>query len=193
MELINEVLDLAKIEAGRMELDIETVDLPDLVQETLSQLEGQVQAKGVPLRAVVPEGLHAIDTDPGKLRQVVINLVGNALKFTPEKGTITIDAKSDDGFVIVSTKDTGIGMTKEQLDHVFEEFYKADKARHELASSGLGLSICQRIVDTHGGRIWAESEGLGKGSTISFSVKPGGGESGTGKEEKVHEQESHGG
>jgi signal transduction histidine kinase len=92
------------------------------------------------------------------------------MKYTNGAGTITIDAKQDNESVIVSMKDTGIGMSNDQINKIFSEFYKADTSRHDFDSSGLGLSICKRIVERHNGKIWAESEGLGKGSTFYFTV-----------------------
>lgn len=102
--------------------------------------------------------------------ELIDNLFTNAVKFTPEGGTITFDAKKKESFVVVSVVDSGIGLTGEQIGHVFEEFYKVDPSRHDLESSGLGLSICKRIVEKHGGRIWAESPGPGKGSTFYFEL-----------------------
>jgi signal transduction histidine kinase len=96
--------------------------------------------------------------------------LNNAIKYTNGPGTVLIDAKQDHAFVTVSIKDTGIGMSDQQLNKIFDEFYKADASRHDFDSSGLGLSICKRIVEKHNGRIWAESEGLGKGSTFYFTV-----------------------
>lgn len=105
-----------------------------------------------------------------QLGELFDNLITNAVKFTPQDGTITIDAKKVKDFVTVSIDDTGIGMTKEQINRIFAEFCKVDPARHDLDSSGLGLSICKRIVEKHGGRIWAESPGLGKGTTFYFTI-----------------------
>jgi signal transduction histidine kinase len=92
------------------------------------------------------------------------------VKYTDKKGTVTIDAKVEDNIITVSIRDTGIGMTREQLSQVFDEFYKADSSRHDFDSSGLGMPICKRIVERHGGSIWAESEGPGKGSTFYFTL-----------------------
>jgi signal transduction histidine kinase len=100
------------------------------------------------------------------------NLITNAVKFTPKDGgVITIDAKKDRDFVTISVKDSGIGITEEQLGRIFDEFYRADKSMNVMDSTGLGLSICKRIVEKHGGRIWAESPGKGKGTTFYFTLK----------------------
>lgn len=115
-----------------------------------------------------------VEADKLRLVELFNNLITNAVKYTPKgNGTITIDAKQDSEFVTVSIRDAGIGMTVAQQGRIFDEFYKADTSRHEMDSSGLGLSICKRIVERHGGQIWAESEGLGKGSTFHFTLKVG--------------------
>ena len=107
------------------------------------------------------------------MNELLDNIINNAIKYTPGGGKITVKARKLNGEVEVSIHDTGIGMTKEQIKHIFEEFYKADKSRHDVDSSGLGLSICKKIVEGHGGRIWAESPGLGKGSTFYFTLPAG--------------------
>jgi len=96
--------------------------------------------------------------------------LNNAVKYNNDSGSILIEAEQNHTFVTISIKDTGIGMNDQQLHNIFNEFYKADASRHDFDSSGLGLSICKRIVEKHNGRIWAESEGLGKGSTFYFTV-----------------------
>jgi len=115
-----------------------------------------------------------VKADKLRFRELFENLASNAIKYTPKGGeTVTIDAKKEKKHVEVSVKDTGIGMNKRQIKRVFDEFYKADRSRHELESSGLGLSICKRIVEKHGGKIWVESKGLGKGSTFYFTLESG--------------------
>ena len=107
-----------------------------------------------------------------RLEELFDNLITNAVKYTPENGgTITVDAKEEKGQITVSITDTGIGITEEHKKHIFDEFYKADESRHEISSAGLGLSICKRIIEKHGGKIWVESLGLGKGSTFYFTLK----------------------
>lgn len=107
------------------------------------------------------------------LEELFYNLISNAVKYTPENGAVTIDAKVDDEKVTVSIKDTGIGLSEQHIDRIFDEFFKVDEARHELNSSGLGLSICRKIVENHGGTIWAESKGEGHGTTFYFTIKAG--------------------
>lgn len=170
LELINEVLDLAKIEAGRMELDLETVQLKDLVCETLSQLEGQVRGGEVVLRGEVPDGVTTLETDPGKLKQVIINLVGNALKFTQE-GEVAVEVSVlDDGSTprAIAVRDTGIGIPPDRLQAIFEAFQQADKTTHrEFGGTGLGLTISRSLCQLMGYDLRVESE-EGEGSTFTI-------------------------
>lgn len=122
---------------------------------------------------VIPEGI-SIRVNPSELNEVFHNLLSNAVKFSPQGSMITIDALPDGDQVTIRVQDSGIGMTPEESEYVFDEFFKADKSRHELTSSGLGLSICRRIVENHGGRIWAESRGPDRGTTICFTLPMGG-------------------
>ena len=110
------------------------------------------------------------EVDKLLLAELFDNIIGNSVKYSPNGGNITIDAKDDGKLVMVSVGDEGIGITSEQIDHVFDEFYKADEARHDFDSSGLGMSICRRIVERHGGKIWIESSGLHKGTTVYFTI-----------------------
>jgi len=115
-----------------------------------------------------------IKADKLRLEELFDNLISNAIKYSPKNGsTIVIDAEKGKNFVTISLNDMGIGMTKEQLSHIFDEFYKADESRHDLDSHGLGLTICKNIVEKHGGKMWAESPGKGKGSTFYFTFKYG--------------------
>ena len=98
------------------------------------------------------------------------NLLGNSVKFTPNGGTITIDAKKNNNDITISLKDTGIGMDRKEIIHIFDEFYKVDESRHDMSSVGLGLAICKRIVEKHNGKIWAASQGKGKGTTMYISL-----------------------
>ncbi|MCJ7630193.1 MAG: PAS domain S-box protein, partial [Longimicrobiales bacterium] len=170
LDLINEVLDLAKIEAGRMELDLESVDLRSLVGDTLSQMEGQVKGKGVLLEMDVQEGLDPLKTDPGRLKQVIFNLVGNALKFTKQgKVTVRVSVLGDGrtpGAVAVT--DTGIGIPPDRLQAIFEAFQQADgTTSREFGGTGLGLTISRSICQLLGYDLRVESE-VGVGSTFTI-------------------------
>lgn len=169
LELINEVLDLAKIEAGRMELDIESVSLSTLLGDTLSQLEAQVKGDDVRLRSEIPEGIDSIQADRGKLKQVIINLVGNALKFTKEGEVAVRVSTLDDGRTpgAISVTDTGIGIPPDRLQAIFEAFQQADGTTdREFGGTGLGLTISRSLCVLMGYDLRVDSE-VGKGSTFT--------------------------
>jgi PAS domain S-box-containing protein len=172
LELINEVLDLAKVEAGRMELIIEPVDLGHLVVETVQQLEGQAKVKegNVGLVADVRPGLDTVDTDAAKLKQVIINLVGNALKFTHEGNvTVRLDVGADGRTpVAIAVVDSGIGIPPDRLDAIFEAFQQAEAGTaRKYGGTGLGLAISRSICLLMGYDLIVESE-FGKGSTFTI-------------------------
>ncbi len=172
LELINEVLDLAKVEAGRMELVIEDVDLGHLVQETVGQLEGQAKVKegDVALVADVPERSKPVETDSAKLKQVIINLVGNALKFTHDGSvTVRLDLGPDGRTpVAIAVQDTGIGIPQDRLEAIFEAFQQAEAGTsRKYGGTGLGLALSRSICLLMGYDLIVESE-VGKGSTFSI-------------------------
>jgi len=176
LELINEVLDLAKIEAGRMELVIEPVDLGDLVTETVQQLEGQAKVKegNVALVARVPQGLGPVDTDAAKLKQVIINLVGNALKFTHEGAvTVRLEVGTDEKTpVAIAVQDTGIGIAPERLSAIFEAFQQAEAGTaRKYGGTGLGLAISRSLCLLMGYDLIVESK-EGEGSTFTIAMGP---------------------
>jgi signal transduction histidine kinase len=146
------------------------VNIRQQVSEVLSRRELAARQSGITMENHIREDI-VVEADHMGIQEVLDNLVANAIKFTPEGGTVVFAAQTEGDFVTVSVKDTGIGMTPEQLARAFDEFYRADPSREDLDSSGLGLTICKRIVEQHGGRIWAESEGLGKGTTIYFTLR----------------------
>jgi CheY-like chemotaxis protein len=173
LSLINEVLDLAKIEAGRMELDVAPVSLEELVEETVAQLEGQAREQEVVLAWRCPPGLPEVPTDAPKLRQVLINLVGNALKFSAG-GRVTVRVLADGGEVQgIAVEDTGVGIPQDRLDAIFEAFQQADgSTTREYGGTGLGLAISRSICQLLGYDLEVESE-VGTGST--FTVQMAGG------------------
>ena len=169
-DLVIKTLRLATLDSRTVKVSLEETSL--LVQ-LVNVVEGRslvAADKGVTIECAMQEDI-IVWADSVAIREVLDNLLSNALKFTPEDGAITIDAKSDGLYATVSIADTGLGLTEEQLSHIFEEFYKADSSRHDLESQGLGLSICDRIVKHHGGKIWAGSLGLHQGSKFSFTLK----------------------
>jgi two-component system sensor histidine kinase/response regulator len=174
--LINAILDLSKIEAGKMELEIAPVSVESVVVETLDQLKGAVRGKDVELRAAVPEGVAPIETDAGKLKQVLINLVGNAIKFT-EKGSVTVSVTADPETgrpARIDVRDTGIGIPPERLSAIFEAFEQAERGTaRRFGGTGLGLAISRSLSELMGYRLKVEST-VGEGSTFSIVLAPDG-------------------
>jgi signal transduction histidine kinase/CheY-like chemotaxis protein/uncharacterized protein YigA (DUF484 family) len=168
--LINDVLDLAKIEAGRMEWNQESVSLPEVVERAVLATTSLFDQKGIKLIKKIDSDIPDIIGDEDKLIQVVINLFSNAVKFT-EKGNVTCQVSRKDNEVIVQVSDTGIGIAPEDYGAVFEQFKQVggDTLTDKPKGTGLGLPICKEIVEHHGGRIWVEST-IGKGSTFSFAI-----------------------
>jgi two-component system phosphate regulon sensor histidine kinase PhoR len=144
------------------------VDLPDLVAGVLGRLRAQAERAGLLLETRIDPGLPHVPADRGRLEQVLVNLVHNAIKFTAPGGGVSVTARADGQHLTVSVSDTGVGISADDLPRVFERFYKADRARAG-GGTGLGLAIARHIVEAHGGRIWAESV-EGRGSTFSFSL-----------------------
>jgi len=168
--LVNDLLDLSRIESGRMELKIESVSLDSVIADSIESVKQAASEEGIKLDVELPESLASVKGDREKLTQVVINLLNNAIKFTPRSGEITIKARELNGQVEVKVSDTGIGIPPEDLDSVFDKFYQVDSTlTREAGGTGLGLAICKGIIEAHRGRIWAESE-LGKGSTFVFTL-----------------------
>ncbi|MEO6525075.1 MAG: PAS domain S-box protein [Gemmatimonadaceae bacterium] len=169
LSLINQILDVAKVEAGRMELETETVAVDVLVRDTMAMLESTAHTKGIALRARVPDVVTPIVTDAGKLRQILINLIGNAIKFTSE-GEVSVVVETDPATsqpVSISVRDTGIGIPPDRQQKVFEPFEQGDSStRREFGGTGLGLSIVKAFAELIGAAIEVESE-MGKGTTFT--------------------------
>jgi len=169
LALINQILDLSKIEAGKMELTLERVDLPALISSVLDSISPLAQAKGLQIDTRFAPGLPALEADAGRLKQIVINLLSNAVKFT-ERGHIEILAQPSGRMVRIAVKDTGIGISAESQKVIFEEFVQGDgSSTRRHGGTGLGLSIVRRLVEMHGGAITVLSE-PGLGSTFTFTV-----------------------
>jgi GAF domain-containing protein len=170
LSLINEILDLSKVEAGRMELEVATFDLPLAIDNARTFVRERATKHGINLDVTVDERLGEFLGDERKIKQILLNLLSNAVKFTPEGGRIGINAKQADGSVEISVSDTGIGISPEDQAKIFEEFRQVggDYA-HKREGTGLGLTLAKKFVELHGGKIWVESE-VGKGSTFSFTL-----------------------
>ena len=172
LSLINQILDVAKVEAGRMDIERETVDLGHLVNETLSMVESTAEAKGLKLRRELPELLAPLDTDPGKLRQILINLVGNAIKFTPEgEVVVSVTANPETGEAReIIVRDTGIGIPAPRRSKIFEPFEQGDSStRREFGGTGLGLAIVKTFARLIGATVTVESE-VGAGATFTLHL-----------------------
>jgi signal transduction histidine kinase len=169
LRLINNVLDLSKIEAGRMELALADYAVADIVASVRTSLTSLATQKGLVLIASVQDDIPLAHGDAGRIGQCLVNLAGNALKFTRE-GRVEISVALDGADVHFRVVDTGIGIAPDRLETVFGEFRQSDPTiASEFGGTGLGLSITKKFVELHGGRIWVESA-LGQGSTFSFTI-----------------------
>lgn len=171
--LIFETLELARLRSSNIKFDIKEINLKQEIDTVLENQQLYLKENKMNVKNQV-DSAFVVMADTLRLAELINNLITNAVKYTPKgSGVIVIDAKKDRGFVTVSVKDNGIGMTKEQINRIFDDFYMADESRRRVDSSGLGLAICKRIVKKHGGKIWVESPGEGKGSTFYFTLKVG--------------------
>jgi signal transduction histidine kinase/CheY-like chemotaxis protein len=170
LELINEILDLSKVEAGRMELELDAVSIDDLVEHGVALVRQRAAQHGLALNIDIDPALGAAYGDELRLRQVVVNLLSNAVKFTPDGGTVTVIARRVEDEAHISVRDTGIGVAAADQERIFAAFQSGGRsARASVEGTGLGLTLSKQIVELHGGRVWMESE-VGVGSTFSFSI-----------------------
>lgn len=170
--LIDDLFELARIDAGLLELQQERVSLQDLISDTLESMSAQARQHGLSLAGQVPDAVPLVGMDARRIQRVLFNLVQNALRHTPADGTVFVRALDAGGEVQVEVADTGEGIAAEELPRVFERFYQIDRARRRPGGSGLGLSIAKAIVEAHGGRIWAAST-PGQGATFTFALPKG--------------------
>ncbi len=169
--LVNDLQELSQVEAGAYQIHPKTTTIKVLVDAAVSRLERQYQEKGVTLTTRLAPDLPPVTVDEDRIGQVLLNLLGNALQYTPTGGSVTVTAEKQPGEVQVSIADTGIGIPPEHLPHVFTRFYRVDKSRARAAGgSGIGLTIARHLVEAHGGRIWVESRGAGQGSRFVFTL-----------------------
>jgi GAF domain-containing protein len=169
LSLINDILDLSKIEAGRMELELTDFDLPTALENALTLVRERAGRRNIILQMSVDKRLGEVRADERKIRQVVLNLLSNSIKFTPEGGRIEVAAVPKDGLVEVSVSDTGVGIVPEEQEAVFEEFRQVGTAEKKAEGTGLGLTLCRKFIELHGGRIWVKSQ-VGEGSTFTFTI-----------------------
>ena len=169
LSLINDILDLSKIEAGRMELESTGFDLPSAIDNALILVRERATRRGITLECSVDERLGTIQGDERKVKQVLLNLLSNALKFTPEGGRIDVSARVQDSAAEIAVTDTGVGIAPEDQEAVFEEFRQVGTADKKIEGTGLGLALSRKFIELHGGRIWVKSQ-VGQGSTFTFTL-----------------------
>jgi signal transduction histidine kinase len=169
LSLINDILDLSKIEAGRMELELTDFDLPTAIDNALTLVRERAGRRGIVLHQATDEGPGQIRGDERKIKQVLLNLISNAIKFSPDGGRIDVQAITVDGSVEVSVSDTGVGVAPEDQEAIFEEFRQVGTASKKVEGTGLGLALSRKFVELHGGRIWVKSQ-VGVGSTFTFTL-----------------------
>lgn len=170
--LINDLLNLSKLEAGKVEIRREFASIEQIISESIEALNAWVKAKSIAIAKKIQGGLPQVNVDPERIIQVLNNLIGNAIKFTPRNGTITIEAVlgQEGKWLEVSVKDTGMGIAKEDLAKIFDKFYQVgERVATDISGTGIGLSIAKEIVELHGGKIWVESE-KGQGAKFSFTL-----------------------
>jgi two-component system phosphate regulon sensor histidine kinase PhoR len=167
-QIVVELTELSRIETGEAELRLESVDLNLLVEEVITQLSPQIERQQLTAEKNIDANLPSVQADKRRIRQTIVNLIHNAIKFTNTGGKIMVTTRIHNGSVTVDISDTGIGIAKRDLPHVFERFYKGDRDRSG-GGTGMGLAIAKHVIEAHGGSIWVQSE-EGKGSTFSFSL-----------------------
>jgi len=167
-QMVQELGELSRIESGEAPIQKKPVDVAEAIEQAVGRLKAQANRAGLDLDTNIPVGLPQVPGDRERVEQVLVNLIHNAVKFTPAGGRINVSAKAEGDDVQVSVSDTGVGIAADDLPRIFERFYKADKARSG-SGTGLGLAIAKHVIEAHGGRIWADSV-EGEGSTFNFTL-----------------------
>jgi two-component system, NtrC family, sensor kinase len=174
LALINDILDLSKVEAGRMDLELEEFSLPDALEHGLTMLRERASNHGITLGLTVDPGVDLIQADERKIKQVVFNLLSNAVKFTPDGGQIDVSAHVDGEDVLIAVRDTGVGISLEDQERLFEEFRQVGETSRQVEGTGLGLALSKKFVELHGGRIEVESDvGVGSTFTVHLPIRQG--------------------
>ena len=170
LSLINDLLDLAKVESGRIEVDLKQFDLPSALENSIILIKERANRHGIFVDLGIDERLHSFMGDERKLKQIMLNLLSNAVKFTLEGGRINVNAARAPGSVEISVSDTGIGIAQKDQDLIFEAFRQVGQNQnHKREGTGLGLTLAKSYVELHGGKISVQSE-IGKGSTFTFTL-----------------------
>jgi len=173
-KLVNDLQELSRVESKAISLDIHPLDVSSLMQTTQKRMQFQFDEKRVALNLSLPHAPILVLADEDRVLQILTNLLGNALQYTPENGTVTVTIEREKLFAKFTIRDTGIGIPAEFLTHIFDRFYRVDKSRSRAhGGSGIGLTIAKHLVEAHGGKIWAESEGENKGSVFIFTLPVG--------------------
>lgn len=169
--LVQDLEELSRAEAGQIPLELHYTALSALLHAAANRLQPQFEDKGVLLQRDISSDLPQIRVDPGRITQVLLNLLGNALHYTPSGGQVTVQARANQSEVTITVQDSGLGIAAEHLPHIFERFYRVDKSRSRAGGgSGIGLTIAKHFVEAHHGRIWVASSGLGQGSSFTFTL-----------------------
>lgn len=171
--LVDDLQELSRVEAGAYSMEVRPGELFPLVETVIKRLSTQFKEKGINLTSNLPADLPRFLGDGDRVIQILTNLLDNALSHTPAGGAVTVSAVQQGKFVHISVEDTGVGISRENLPHIFTRFYRVDKSRSRQSGggSGIGLTVAKHLVEAQGGEIWAESAGEGKGSNFSFSIK----------------------
>ena len=167
-QMAQELLDLSRIESGQVELSLKSVSPRQLLSSAADRMHMQVERAGLSLQVNCPDDLPKVNADEPRIEQVLVNLIHNAVKFTRPGGEVALSAEAGEGFVRFAVKDTGVGIPSDDIPRIFERFYRVDKSRAG-GGTGLGLSISRHLIESHSGRIWAESI-EGEGSTFYFTL-----------------------
>ena len=169
--LVNDLQELSRVESGAVQLELALTSPAGLIEKIQNNFSNQFSEKDIQLLADVEPGIPNILVDSDRIIQVLTNLVGNALQYSSNGGTVTLAVHQEKSEIVFSVKDTGIGISAEQLPYIFNRFFRTDKSRNRASGgSGIGLTIAKALIQAHHGRIWAESKGEGRGSTFSFSI-----------------------
>ena len=171
-KIVNDLLDLSQIKSGRIEMRCEDLDLTDLIEFIIACLKAQAAEKAVELRSDIQKGFRTVYGDREMVEKIFINLIGNALKFTPERGEVIVSARvsEEENKALISVRDTGIGIRKDQLEGLFKRFHQVENSSRQcMDGTGLGLALTKGLVEAQEGEIWVESE-LGKGSIFTFTL-----------------------
>lgn len=169
INLVNDLLNISRIESGRLEYRFENVDLAEMVKELVGNFRLKAEEKGLSLTAKYPASLPKINADEAKLKEIVSNLLDNAIKYT-ERGGVKVLLQSKDGVILCSVKDTGLGISPADQEKLFQKFARGQSSYAATGGLGIGLYICKKFIEGHGGKIWVESAGTGKGSEFNFSL-----------------------